>query len=51
MMVLYHPRQWDNGQAHPLAKGKPQIQSEGAEVFYKDIMISPIIVIPAALLK
>jgi hypothetical protein len=42
MMVLYHSRQWDDGQASPLVKGKVQIQSEGAEVFYKDIRIQPV---------
>ncbi len=42
MMVLYHSQQWDNGKASPLAKGKLQIQSEGAEVFYKNIRIKPI---------
>jgi hypothetical protein len=51
VMVLYHSQQMDNGQAHLLAKGKLQIQSEGAEVYYKDIMIRSINVIPAALLK
>ena len=51
MMVLNHSRQMDNGQAHLLAKGKLQIQSEGAEVYYKDIMIRSIDAIPAGLLK
>ncbi|HTE28596.1 3-keto-disaccharide hydrolase [Flavitalea sp.] len=51
MMVLYHSRQMDNGQASPLAKGKLQIQSEGAEIYYKDIMIRSIDAIPAELLK
>jgi hypothetical protein len=42
MMVLYHSQQWDNGSASPLTKGKLQIQSEGAEVYYKNIRIKPI---------
>ncbi|MEJ7684106.1 MAG: DUF1080 domain-containing protein [Segetibacter sp.] len=42
MMVLYNSRQMENGQALPLTKGKLQIQSEGAEVFYKDIKIRTI---------
>ena len=42
MMVLYHSTQEDKGQITPLTKGKIQIQSEGAEVFYKDILIEPI---------
>src|SRR3954454_15590155 len=51
IMVLYNSRQMENGQALPLTKGKLQIQSEGAEVFYKDIKIQPIDHLPADLLK
>lgn len=51
VMVLYHSRQMDNGQARPLAKGKLQIQSEGAEVYYKNIMIRSIDAVPAEMLK
>jgi hypothetical protein len=51
MMVLYHSQQYDNGKVSPLTKGKLQVQSEGAEVFYKDIRIMPVKVIPSALLK
>jgi hypothetical protein len=51
MMVLYHSRQWDNGTASPLAKGKLQIQSEGAEVYYKDIQVEGIEKIPAEMMK
>jgi hypothetical protein len=51
MMVLYHSRQWDNGAASPLAKGKLQIQSEGAEVYYKDIKVRGIGRIPADMLQ
>jgi hypothetical protein len=40
MMVLYHSQQWDNGSAKPLTKGKLQIQSEGAEVYFKNIRIT-----------
>jgi len=46
MMVLYNSRQMENGQAMPLTKGKLQIQSEGAEVFYKDIKIQQIAQLP-----
>jgi len=42
MMVLYHSQQYDDGNASKLVEGKIQIQSEGAEVFYKDIKIRPI---------
>ncbi|MEO6220860.1 MAG: DUF1080 domain-containing protein [Ginsengibacter sp.] len=51
MMVLYRSSQLENGQAIPLVKGKIQIQSEGAEVFYKHVMIEPIKKIPAELTK
>ena len=42
MMVLYHSKQINEGQELPLTKGKIQIQSEGAEVFYKKIKIQSI---------
>ncbi len=51
MMVLYHSQQYNNGEVLPLTKGKLQVQSEGAEIFYKDIQIMQIKAIPAALLK
>jgi hypothetical protein len=51
MMVLYHSSQLDNGKVTPLTKGKFQIQSEGAEVFYKQIMVEPIDKIPVELLN
>lgn len=51
MMALYHSRQLDKGSEFPLTTGKLQIQSEGAEVFYKNIRISPISAIPKKLLE
>ena len=51
VMVLYNSRQMDSGKSSPLTKGKLQIQSEGAEVFYKDIKIISIKNIPVELLK
>jgi hypothetical protein len=36
-----------SGQRQPLTHGKIQLQSEAAEVFYKDIMIRPLAAIPA----
>jgi hypothetical protein len=51
MMVLYHLAQSDNGKVSPLARGRIQLQSEGAEVLYKQIKIRPIDRIPADLLK
>lgn len=48
MMILYHNAQTDkNGQVSPLTKGKIQLQSEGAEVFYKRIRLQSITMIPA----
>lgn len=50
MMILYHSRQEENGHAVPLVKGKIQIQSEGAEIFYEDIRVEPLKAIPAKFL-
>ncbi|MCB0599264.1 MAG: DUF1080 domain-containing protein [Lewinellaceae bacterium] len=46
-MVLYHSRHPEDGKMLPLTKGKIQIQSEGAEVFYRNIRIRTIDEIPA----
>src|SRR5438552_2160687 len=51
MMVLYHSQQLDNGKILLLKKGKLQIQSEGAEVFYKQIKIKALQSIPFDLFK
>ena len=51
MMVLYHNRQFENGQELPLTKGKIQVQSEGAEVFYRQIKIMQINRLPAGLVN
>lgn len=51
MMVLYHSQQMENGKLLPLKKGKLQIQSEGAEVFYKQIKIKSLDAIPAEFLR
>jgi Domain of Unknown Function (DUF1080) len=48
VMILYHQKQLENGQALPLTKGKIQIQSEGAEVFYRGIKIQTIKEFPKA---
>ncbi len=39
VMILQNSRHFENGNFLPLDKGKIQIQSEAAEVFYKDIKI------------
>ena len=51
MMVLYHSRQLEQGKEIPMTKGKIQIQSEGAEIFYKGIRIKPLASIPSGLLE
>lgn len=51
MMVLFNSRQLNNGQEIPLTKGKIQIQSEGAEVFYKGIRLQYITKVPAEIMK
>ena len=51
MMVLYHLEQAGDMKITRLSAGRIQLQSEGAEVFYKQIKIRPIPRIPADLLK
>jgi hypothetical protein len=48
VMVLRGSRSVTNGAATPLLKGRIQIQSEAAEVFYKDIEIQPLDALPQA---
>ncbi|MBC7892120.1 MAG: DUF1080 domain-containing protein, partial [Sphingobacteriaceae bacterium] len=50
-LVVTRSRHLVGGQVVPLTKGKIQIQSEGAEVFYRKLEIRPIQTIPAHLLK
>ena len=50
-MVLYHSRQDDTGTISPLTAGKIQLQSEGAEIYFRKIRIRPIERLPAELLK
>jgi len=50
-MVLYHSRQQDDGKESPLTKGKLQLQSEGAEVFYRNMMLERIDRIPQKILE
>lgn len=46
---VYDIRQVKNGIESPLSKGKIQLQSEGAEVFYRSIQLEPVDKIPASL--
>jgi hypothetical protein len=48
-MVLDNPRQLLDGKEVALSRGKIQLQSEGAEVFYRNIRLRPIDQLPKAL--
>ncbi len=50
-MVMTNSRQVVGGKEVPLVKGKLQIQSEGAEVFYRNIQVKSIKEIPADYMK
>ena len=50
-MVMTNSRHKVDGKVVPLTKGKIQLQSEGAEVFYWNIAVKPIKAIPAEYLK
>ncbi len=50
-MVLYKSRRPATGGFEPLTKGKIQLQSEGAEVFYRTLRIRSIDRLPAGLIK
>jgi hypothetical protein len=51
VMVNYNSGKIDNGTVIPLSKGKIQIQSEGGELFIREIKIEKINKIPENLLK
>lgn len=46
VMILQNSRYFDNGSYTPLTKGKIQVQSEAAEVYYKEIMIKGLEAMP-----
>jgi hypothetical protein len=50
-MVLYNLRQSDGASDSPLIKGKIQLQSEGAELFYRNLEIEGINSIPKKILE
>ena len=50
-MILYNSRQQDGEQESPLTKGKIQIQSEGAEIFYTNIQVELIDKLPENLMN
>lgn len=51
VMVLHHSSQLENGKLIPLSKGKIQLQSEGAEVFYRTIEIQSVDHIPSEFIR
>lgn len=51
VMVLTNSRRMSKGKEIPLTAGKIQLQSEGAEVFYRNIAYRPIAKIPEEYLK
>ena len=50
-MILTGSRRPVDGKEVPLVGGKLQIQSEGAEVFYRNLVVRPIRSIPEKVLK
>jgi hypothetical protein len=51
VMVLYHHRQKEMAATAPLTRGKIQLQSEGAEVYYKNIRLQPITMLPKGIIN
>jgi len=47
MMRLHHAQRVDGPEPAPLTSGEISLQTEGAEVFYRDVQIQPITEIPA----
>jgi hypothetical protein len=47
VMVLKNSRYVKEGQSFPMIKGKLQLQSEAAEVYFKDILIKDLTEMPA----
>lgn len=50
-MVLTNTRHVVDGREKPLTKGQIQLQSEGAEIFYRDLIVKPITELPKELLE
>lgn len=50
-MVLTNTRHIVDGREEPLTKGQIQLQSEGAEIFYRNLTVEPITELPKDLLK
>jgi hypothetical protein len=50
-MVLYNSRQLEGDKEIPLTKGKIQIESEGSEIFYRNVKIRSINKLPDNILE
>jgi len=50
-MILYNSRQWQDGSETALTNGKIQLQSEGAELFYRNLAVEEINAIPQKILR
>jgi len=46
VMRLHHAQRLDGPAPAPLVSGQISLQTEGAEVFYRDVMVRPITVVP-----
>ncbi|MFZ6011080.1 MAG: 3-keto-disaccharide hydrolase [Bacteroidota bacterium] len=51
VMILFHSRQMNDNAEIPLTAGKIQLQSEGAELFYRAITVQPIDQLPKKILR
>jgi hypothetical protein len=51
VMALFHSRQTDGTNERPLTRGKIQLQSEGAEVFYRKISLTNIHELPSGIIR
>lgn len=49
-MRVYNSQYLENGEKYPLTRGKIQLQSEGAEIFYRNIQLRSIDEIPEAVM-
>jgi hypothetical protein len=50
VMVLHNTRLHESGATTPLTSGKIELQSEGSEVFYRNLELRPITALPAGLI-
>jgi hypothetical protein len=51
LLAVYNTRLYENGAVRPLTSGKIQIQSEGSEVYYRNIEMRPITALPPGLVN